>query len=82
MMKMELQIIRDETFKKYTEQISHYSSTYSHFVSGWNACNEEYETKLSLAKEALEDIMHNIYSNEFSPEMIEKKAKEALVKIT
>ena len=78
----ELQIKRDEAFEKYTEQISCSSSTYSHFVSGWNACAQEYEKKLSFAKEALEDIVHNIYSNEFSPEMIEKRAREALVKIT
>ena len=78
----ELQIKRDEAFEKYTEQINYYSSTYTHFVCGWNACAEDYEKRLSLAKEALEDIVHNIYSNEFSPEMIEKKAREALVKIT
>lgn len=52
------------------------------FKSGWDDCAEEYEKKLSFAKEALEDIVHNIYSNEFSPEMIEKRAREALVKIT
>ena len=48
------------------------------FMAGVSHGKSELESKLAKAREALEDIVHCIYSNEATLSYCEKKAREAL----